>query len=382
MHEAEVFARYRIAEVFLFDTCTHKCGYCHFAESGKVLDNSQIRPYRDPDFIDQFAGFFSKRTTTSERWLLTLTGGEPLLMPNLDRFCDKIGESGNKVALNTALLVGERHPSLRYLLEKGADVTDYVMVSFHPEAEKIEDAFFGRLEALKAAGHSVIFRFVGHPDRLHRLDQLAARCKRIDIAFYPTPMFSPTLPLGYTPQQRTALLEHATSLSQLIQMRNGIDTARSLCTAGSDMIAVDMRTGQITPCISVHEPILGNIYDDELQRVLEPTRCPVQGTACSCEIHFQQNIVLGAHDATYFNALKRGFVEPIAVDALEGQLEIIDYSSSLALIGRVDAHGQLAFDASAVKAAFDRHAAYFRGAYAESNHPAFKRGQFAPVHDE
>ncbi len=369
--------RYRTAEVFLFDTCTHKCGYCHFAESGKVLDNSQTKPYRDPAFIEQIVHFFRKRTRPSERWLLTLTGGEPLLMPNLDLFCEKVRESGNKVAFYSALLVGDRHPALHYLMDRGAAMTDYIMASFHPEAEKIEDAFFGRLEKLKAAGHNVIFRFVGHPERLHRLDDLAVRCKSINVAFYPTPMFSPALPLGYTLEQKAMLLKHATSLSQLIQIHNGVDTTRSLCTAGSDMIAVDMRTGLITPCVSVPAPILGNIYDDELLLAKEPRSCPIPGTACSCDIHFQQNVVLGAHDASYFSAIKEGFVEPISLDALEAQLSGICYSKALSRIGQVNTHGQLALSTTDVKAAFEKYATYYHSSYAENNHPAFKSRQFA-----
>ncbi len=51
----------RVVEMFLFDTCTHKCAYCHFAETGKVLDASQVKPYRDPAFIDQVVEFFNSR---------------------------------------------------------------------------------------------------------------------------------------------------------------------------------------------------------------------------------------------------------------------------------------------------------------------------------
>jgi len=97
----------RIVEMFLFDTCTHKCAYCHFAESGKVLDGSQIKPYRDPAFIDKIVNFFNRRTTAADKWLVTLTGGEPLLMPNLGRLVDGLGARGNKVAYYSALLIGE-----------------------------------------------------------------------------------------------------------------------------------------------------------------------------------------------------------------------------------------------------------------------------------
>ena len=84
----------RTVEMFLFDTCTHKCAYCHFAESGKVLDVSQLRPYRDPIFIERVVSFFNKRTTADDKWLITLTGGEPLLMPNLAQFGSALWSKG------------------------------------------------------------------------------------------------------------------------------------------------------------------------------------------------------------------------------------------------------------------------------------------------
>jgi organic radical activating enzyme len=146
-----------------------------------------MRPYRDPEFIDQIIAFFAKRTTDLDKWLLTLTGGEPLLMPNLARFLDGLARDGNRVAFYTAMLVGESHPSFQYLLKSGHLVVDYIMASFHPEAEEIEDAFFARLQRLKAAGNKVIFRLVGHPDRLHRLDELARKCEEIGVAFHVTP---------------------------------------------------------------------------------------------------------------------------------------------------------------------------------------------------
>ena len=311
----------RIVEMFLFDTCTHKCAYCHFAESGKVLDGSQIKPYRDPAFIDKIVNFFNRRTTAADKWLVTLTGGEPLLMPNLGRFVDGLGASGNKVAYYSALLIGEKHPNYCYLLES-ARHTDYIMASFHPEAEAIEDRFFGRLEELKKAGHSVILRFVGHPARLHRLDELAARCRDLDIAIHATTLFSPEYPAAYTAQEKAEILRHATSLSQVIQIEGGLDTAATRCTAGLALIAIDMRTGKITPCISVQFPVIGNIYEDKLDRFERPIACPRAGEiSCICDIHFQQGIVEGANDRENFEREKQGYATPIALDELRRELD-------------------------------------------------------------
>jgi hypothetical protein len=177
---------FRLAEVSMFDTCTHRCGYCWLAESGQVLDFQQLERFRSTEWIDSVAGFFNSRSTASAKWLTQLSGGEPLIAPNLDRLCNALFERGNRAAFYTALLVGRNHPGFRFLLSVSAPAVDYVMASFHPEAELDEVRYFEKLTALKDAGHRMFLRFVGHPGRPGRLEYLAERCARLDIRFLPT----------------------------------------------------------------------------------------------------------------------------------------------------------------------------------------------------
>jgi organic radical activating enzyme len=371
--------RYRMVEVHLFDTCTHKCAYCHYAETGKVLDASQIKPYKDPAFIDRISAFFTKRTTDDEKWHLNLTGGEPMLMPNLPTFVQNLASFGNKVSLNTAMLVGETHPTFRFLLDNDAKkAIDYLMISFHPEAENIEDIFFRRLHLLKNAGHSVIFRFVGHPQRLHRLNELSAKCREIDVAFHPTCLFSPDYPAAYTAEEKQALLRHAISKSQVIGIEGGIDTVRTLCTAGSDLVAIDMRTGNITPCISVQQPVIGNLYDDWLTTFDTSIRCPSAGISCICDIHFQQNVVIGADDRENFAAEKKGFVAPKDAGSMCRELtkENLRFSAAIPKIGQTETVAFQSLDTDFVKAAYQHNKVFYEGDYSKDNHPAFRSRQF------
>ncbi len=263
-------------------------------------------------------------------------------------------------------------------MEEGAECTDYLMTSFHAEAEEIEDQFFSRIERLKAVGHSVIFRFVGHPDRLDRLADLAARCRDLGVAFHPTPLFSPAYPRAYTDEQRRKLEAYAISLSQIIQLEGGIDTSTSRCTAGSDMISINMRTGQITPCITVASPRLGNIYDNTLTLMPGAIACPSRGVACLCDIHFQQSIVQGADDRHNFEAEKRGFVEPKNLDDLRDVMTShpLSFSKEVPMIGQTETAGFVALDTCFVKAAYERNKAYFSSDYSKDNHIEFKRRQF------
>ena len=140
--------------LFLFDTCTSRCAYCDHALSGKSLDNSQLLPYKDRGFIDKFLSFFEKRTTRERKWLLMLLGGEPLLVPNLDYILHSIHEMENKVAFYTSLNISESHSSFKSLLKWDNNVVDYIMASFHPDADEFEESFFTRMILLKNSGHS------------------------------------------------------------------------------------------------------------------------------------------------------------------------------------------------------------------------------------
>ena len=369
----------RTAELFLFDTCTHKCAYCHLAETGKVLDNSQTRPFKDTQFIQKIANFFTTRTSKDENWLLTLTGGEPLLMPNLRQFVDQIGEAGNKVAFYSALLVGEQTDQYKYLMTDGVKYTDYIMASFHPEAEDIEDKFFEKLKNLKAVGHNIIFRIVGHPDRLERLDTLAEKCRKLDISFHPTTLFSPEYPNKYTDDQKAILTKHFVSKNQYIQLNNGLKTQDLRCHAGSKIISIDMRTGNITPCITVHKPILGNIYENELNLYQDQIFCPEKGVPCICDIHFQQGIVPGADDREVFEREKQGFLDPNEnlVSWHDFGAHNLEYSEKQVTMGQTETAMFGALDQKFVKNEYKKNKSHFESEYAVNNHNEFLKRQFS-----
>ena len=340
---------------YLFDTCTHKCGYCELAEGGMVLDAEQLSIFREPAVVDRIASFFNRRSTDDDKWLLQLTGGEPLLMPNLGQFCERLFEHGNRVAFYTALdILGRDHPSYRFLLDHGAPEVDYVMASLHPESEQNEDGYFERVAELKAAGHNVFLRFVGHPARLEALDRLSARCRELDVCFYPTTLFGPDHPLHYTPEQRDALSRHFSSYTQRVQLEGGVNVEGVRCTSGSRNLAVRFPSGDLTPCTSTMEPILGNVFEDRLDLLDGPAPCPVAGMACACDVHYQQDIVLGAGDSEHFRAQKRGFVEPLPLLDQEEWIQQRPYAMGNAslTIGRVSEGGKLAYTREEVREAF------------------------------
>ena len=277
---------------------------------GRVADSAQLAPYRRTERIDQIATFFNSRTTPQEAWTLVLTGGEPLLMPNLGRLCSSLFAHGSRMAFNTSLFVDEGQPNFKFLRDCDPSSVDYIMASFHPEAEQNESVWFRKLEMLKRAGHKILLRYVSQPARLHRLEELSKKCEDLDVPFYPTVLESSNYPAAYSADERSRLSSHFTLTSQFIQMEGGIDTRNIRCFAGSKVIGVDLRTGNITPCITVSSPSLGNIYEDRLALYDADIACPEPGINCTCDVHFQQDIIIGVTNNKEFTQLKHGFSAP------------------------------------------------------------------------
>lgn len=364
------------AMIFLFDTCTSKCAYCGHATSGKVLDNTQLTPYRDRSLIDRFLGFFERRTDAENKWLLMLLGGEPLLMPNLDHFIERTHAAGNRTALYTSLNIGSNHKSYRYLLGCDPEAVDYIMASFHPEADDFEDRFFEMMAALKQHGHKVIFRFIAHPLRLYRMEDLHRKCRDMDICFSPYAYCSANYPLGYTPEDRTIIERYTTNYSQVVQMENGLAVQRLTCEAGEKLLYINARDGKIFPCPNVFNRAIGNVYDD----YLEPKKgrgCYDMSTRCFCDINFQQNHVAGLDDSANFAAEKAGYVAPAVHADLRAELAAKGFSfhehSHRKTLGENSADDKLVMTKSEVKQVFEQNRDFYHGDFRKNFHPVFRK---------
>ncbi len=363
------------AMVFLFDTCTSKCAYCGHATSGKVLDNTQLTPYKDQRLIDKFLSFFEKRTDQNNRWLLMLLGGEPLLMPNLGYMIDRLHAVGNKASLYTSLNIGENNEAYKYLLASDPDAVDYIMASFHPEADAFEDRFFHMMEALKSQGHKVIFRFIAHPLRLHRMEALHKRCKELDICFSPYAYCSANYPLAYNKDDRHLIAQYTTNFSQIVQMENGLAVDRLQCEAGEKLLYINARDGKIFPCPNVFNRAIGNVYSDHLEPKKKGQGCYDPTTRCFCDINFQQSHVKGLDDSEHFNDEKHGYVAPKDNAALRKEIESRGFQFHNKVhrksLGENSDDDRLILTKQEVRETFEKNKDYYHGDFRKGFHKEF-----------
>lgn len=348
---------YRIVMASLFTTCPYRCGFCKLAESGAVLDHHQLKPYKDPTFVNKIAAFFNSRTTPKDRWHLHLTGGEPLMMPNIALFCEELFRKGNIVSFDTNLAFHPDHQGFRFLLESDTNSIDYLMASFQPEAETDRQGFFEKIRLLKNKGHKIFVRFVGHPKRLHLLEDLAKSCRELDVAFYPTALLSRSYPHGYGEEHKQKLQSYASSISQILLLEGSIDTTDASCLAGSKNIAVDFHSGAISPCVLLPGVVIGNIHENRMVLDPGPRTCPAPGLACNCDVHYQQEIVCGISDAKHFDRQKRGYIPPLSsqeVELIRRQIlqSGLSFSQNRTNIGQTKDESILVFGSGVVKEAF------------------------------
>lgn len=300
-------SNHNIMEVWLFDTCNFNCGYCGLVASGAVKDKSQLEPFKSKEHIDRIVSFFEKNRPGGRNWALTLTGGEPFMMPNFGYFAKRMKALGDKLTVNSNF----SSPLSSIMAREDADVFGYLQASIHPDWTMgllSEDRFFDNVALAKSWGVPVIVRFVSSPHLIHHLDRLAQRCRDVGVTFFPTTVFDPDYPRAYTPEEQEKIRSYTVGYSSLLQLEGGVKVdAWRRCRAGNRLFATRLHQGgDVTPCVSTGGPIFGNVFDGTLNVQPEWNPCFKADFLCSCDIHFQQNLVEGIDDHEEYQAILAG----------------------------------------------------------------------------
>lgn|SRR3990167_270441 len=296
-----------IMEMWLFNTCNFRCGYCGLVADGSVLDNSQLERFRTKEGIDHILRFFEKNRPNGKKWCLILTGGEPLLMPNFGYFLKRVKEMGDSIAVYSNFSV----PLAKLIDKADADAIAYMHASIHPDwtiGGLSEDRFFSNVKEARSLGVPVVVRFVVSPHLIHEMDRLEKRADEVGVTFFPTTLFDPSYPKAYTDEEKAALTSKMVGYSSILQIEGGIAVEKTRrCKAAGSLFATRLHMGgDVTPCISTDGPILGNIYSGELESGNDWNNCFKPDSLCSCDIHFQQALVEGVDDHQNYQKILAG----------------------------------------------------------------------------
>jgi MoaA/NifB/PqqE/SkfB family radical SAM enzyme len=302
----EPLTDYNIMEFWLFDTCNFRCGYCSLVTTGVAANVHELAKFRDQGFISSLLKFFKSNRPGQRPWSVSMTGGEPMLMPNIDAFVRGLGELGDNVSIYTNMSVAFRE----VFTDSAAKYISYVEASFHPDwhmGNFGRERFFRNVRELIDLGIPAVVRFVGSPYLLDLLSELQECCRDIGVSLLATTLFNEHYPAKYTPEERSLLGSFTVGYSSLLELDGGLDMRGHTCLAGSRLYACRVsKGGDITPCISTEKPILGNVFDNRLESREGPTGCFRSDQVCTCDIHFQQKIVPDADDSVEFTHILEG----------------------------------------------------------------------------
>ena len=308
---------YRVAEVSVFHACNFSCGYCNFATSGLVADSGDMAPFKDKAYIDKVFDFFEKNSTADRKWILHLTGGEPLLMPNADYFSERFISAGHKLAFNTNLAIPIE--SNGWMERNPPSGVSAIIVSLHQQALDQFETIFARVRVLKRAGYRLYIRMVAHPQFIPRFKELDDKFKSIDVTFSVNPLYSPRYPRAYSENEREEILKHTKLHYEAIRLDGGLNMRGRKCLAGDKLISVGLGVsggGNVYPCISTstNTHLLGNIFDDTVRLREGEHACLRADQCCSCAIHFTHGIIPTVDDHPAHERALEGYTESVAGD--------------------------------------------------------------------
>lgn len=365
-------------QLFLFDTCNQRCSYCHYALTGKVLHSSQLKPFKNKKFFNYIFFFLEQEMLKGSEYTLCLTGGEPLLMPNFDFFLNEVKNYNSKIIINTGLNFSDNNHSIMSLINNFS-MLEYIEASLHPMSIDDDNNFYQFLnlvKLLKKNGIKIIVRIVStkkfinnfsfYKEKISQLEEL-----KVSILFFNH--FSSDYPSSYTEDEKLFLQEKIKVKAQEISLNVGLDTSVNSvkCLAGSSLISIDLRTGNISPCITTSEIIIGNIYDKNWHiSKHEYRKCPIK-TSCSCNLFFNHDLVKDFEDSKNFKRLLN------SNDYKYDRLKLGNYrfSSQKNNLNNPYEHDNdfKSLSKEQVNKNFKENSAYFKGNYTDSFHSTFKK---------
>lgn len=298
----------------LYNTCNFNCGYCGFAVSGTVKDVADLAPFRDKAYIDRVFDFFTSNSTEDQKWILHLSGGEPLLMPNADYFSRKFISAGHKLGYNTNLSLPI--DTNGWMDANPPEGIDALIVSLHQEALDRLPVVRQRVKRLREAGYPIAIRMVGHPHFFPHFQELEDSFMELNVSFGVNPLYSPSYPAAYDDEQRATLISHMKVHYEAVRLKGGLDATGQSCNAGSKMICVALGNsgrGDVYPCVGTFDPKqrLGNIFENDVQLLSESTECLRSDKCCSCSLHFIHGVVNGVDDTAAHKKMLAGYVPGI-----------------------------------------------------------------------
>lgn len=309
----------------VFRDCNFSCEFCRAvilklrAKGG----SESFSRFKDLKFHERMLRLFDEQLSRAGSWTICLTGGEPLMMPHLPFLSGELIRRGHRIRYNTNLsLPIERNDD--FLKANPPEGVEVFMVSIHPESHQRLDEILERIRTLKGMGYRLIVRSVATSDSFPSLSMLDETCREMDVSFTPLSLQSNSKTATYTPEEFIRLRSLMKGFGELLILYGGMNPKGRICHAGhrSLVLSTLLEAPQaiVRPCAHCQQPRLATLdlasssplgeglYD---QLATQPQLCPCPTMKCQCPGIFEHDLVLGLEAGERYEAMCKGYTEPI-----------------------------------------------------------------------
>lgn len=254
--------------------CSLQCPYCINYLSG--ITRQQSGGLAAPIDCDAWTDMWCRYDPES----IIITGGEPLLIPNLVSFLNRMPNQMFELNTNLTCNIDRLFACVK------RSVPLNITATYHPTQQPQEE-FFANMDKLVMAGFKVCASFVMHPIQFKQFRDMARGCHQRNIKLFPQPAVDCNKRVVHTPKQ-VAYAKHCCHARKhhLIDREVPSETTRQ-CTAGHGYMCV-MPNGDAFRCAATaafdnpHGP-LGNVFDNPNVLLKDTlTECNY-GKCCGCD---------------------------------------------------------------------------------------------------
>lgn len=278
--------------------CNQRCPYC-IANADSL--SRDFGPIENLEYLRRLCDFFD----THGPFNVLLTGGEPLITPNLQRLLKVLVNRGHMISMET---------NLNKNIETFTDIvppekTGWILASLHSVAIEKVDRFLCKAKALKKKGYPIVVKFVLDDLMLKRFVEIYEHLKENKIGIILSPVIyldseGKAFPKRYTSEEWFRIAPRITLLSSWLYFAGGFKSKGSICNAGNKTFYLRAYTGKISGCAHSFPVELGNVYERKFVPGVGPCVCGIE--RCVCDFNYYSGTIPWLDDSEKFKKLISG----------------------------------------------------------------------------